>query len=791
MNKRTKVVHLGMQHSPNDKRIRLKECESLINTGEYDVVYYTSERQAATTDDPVVKGYELRLRSFIHRIGRKEKETIDKLISEETPSIVHIHEYSIGYVIPYIKKKYNYIRVIYDIHENYPRIYYENYRDRYGELIGKIAGCIVYRWDMTLAEKADHVITIMDSLSDRFSRVAHVKVIRNYPIIGPEEPHIDERRCLYQICYTGGITNTKGCGTLCSVADRIKGRIVFAGRITDDFRVYFENAQKIKSNIEYKGVLSHEEVDEIYRESEMGFCVYKNLSSTYNSSPNKLYEYMMAGIPVVCSDFPQWREMIDEYQCGIYVDPDDENAIVDALNYLIDHRDEAAQMGRNGRKAIEEKYNWSYEEKKLLNLYSEYSNNKKKLYLISAKYPNDVMGDTAFIRPEIDQLAQKYSITVLCLAPMAPKQVPHDDIQCIYMGFNGNKLKKYLVLSIFQRALFEDIKEICCLDVSPVRKFRMIRASMDVVADAIWFDKHARKMVDVDNGMILYSFWGLFPIVSLLMNRKRYGKCSIICRLHGGDLYDERHYSGRQPFRKYINERIDRLVFVARNPFYYYINRHPELDEEKTAVCRLGIEPIDHSGATRSCDKMMLVSCSSLIPLKRVDMIIEALARYRGECDIKWIHIGDGKSAEDIRELASTKLTKSKKISYELRGFVRNDEIRALYANTIIDCFITTSSTEGGAPVSIMEALSVGTPVIGTSVGDIPYMIKGNGILLSVNPDISEVAEAIEKMAHVFTHRESDMQYTQMRMRSEEIFEEYFDSRKNTEYFVGEVLEQL
>jgi glycosyltransferase involved in cell wall biosynthesis len=80
---------------------------------------------------------------------------------------------------------------------------------------------------------------------------------------------------------------------------------------------------------------------------------------------------MSAGTPVIASDFPEWREIIEECGCGLVVDPHDPNEIAEAINYLLTHPHEAEAMGRLGRKAVEEKFNWSSEERKLLALYRE------------------------------------------------------------------------------------------------------------------------------------------------------------------------------------------------------------------------------------------------------------------------------------------------------------------------------------------------------------------------------------------------------------------------------------
>jgi glycosyltransferase involved in cell wall biosynthesis len=84
-----------------------------------------------------------------------------------------------------------------------------------------------------------------------------------------------------------------------------------------------------------------------------------------------MFEYMTAGIPIICSNFPLWQKIIEENQCGICVDPTNTIEISNTINYLFEHKEEAKEMGINGRKAVLTKYNWGIEEEKLLYLYNQ------------------------------------------------------------------------------------------------------------------------------------------------------------------------------------------------------------------------------------------------------------------------------------------------------------------------------------------------------------------------------------------------------------------------------------
>jgi glycosyltransferase involved in cell wall biosynthesis len=83
-----------------------------------------------------------------------------------------------------------------------------------------------------------------------------------------------------------------------------------------------------------------------------------------------MFEYMSAGLPVIASDFPLWRSIIEDNVCGICVNPENPQAIADAIDFLVTNPAVAKRMGENGREMVRVRYNWMNEEKKLVNFYA-------------------------------------------------------------------------------------------------------------------------------------------------------------------------------------------------------------------------------------------------------------------------------------------------------------------------------------------------------------------------------------------------------------------------------------
>lgn len=113
----------------------------------------------------------------------------------------------------------------------------------------------------------------------------------------------------------------------------------------------------------------------LYNQSFAGIALYDYLDSAGGKEGTlgntKLFEYMEAGLPVICTNFNVWNNIIKEYKCGICIEPKDANEISNAINYLYDNPQIAHKMGENSRRAVLEKYNWNSQEKELLTLYDE------------------------------------------------------------------------------------------------------------------------------------------------------------------------------------------------------------------------------------------------------------------------------------------------------------------------------------------------------------------------------------------------------------------------------------
>ncbi len=245
---------------------------------------------------------------------------------------------------------------------------------------------------------------------------------------------------------------------------------------------------------------------------------------------------------------------------------------------------------------------------------------------------------------------------------------------------------------------------------------------------------------NITSDIVFYSYWLKSGAHALcLLN---YGNSIKISRAHGSDLYEEKSKYCFLPLLKFTADRLNAIFFISEDGREYF-KKKTVSNDSNLFVSRLGvIAPYKYKEIINK-GIFTIVSCSNLIRLKRVDLIIEALSLMEPEKEVKWIHIGDGMLRNNLERTAIDLLGKKPMISFEFRGQIPNNEVLEFYSRNMVNLFINTSSTEG-VPVSIMEAQSYGIPVIATDVGGVHEIIsEKTGFLLPVDFSAQYLAEKI------------------------------------------------
>jgi hypothetical protein len=199
--------------------------------------------------------------------------------------------------------------------------------------------------------------------------------VQNFPVIRElvctESTPYSQRHP--DVAYIGNISERRGfrdmLGAIAALPANLNCRLLLAGR-THSSKLENELLNfHSKNSVTFLGWLDRNGIRELLHKVRIGLVVLHPVSDYVESYPVKMFEYMVAGIPVVASNFPLWREIIEEINCGLLVEPVNPQAIAKAIQWLLEHPQEAEAMGKRGKKAVIEKYNWHKEAEKLTVLY--------------------------------------------------------------------------------------------------------------------------------------------------------------------------------------------------------------------------------------------------------------------------------------------------------------------------------------------------------------------------------------------------------------------------------------
>jgi len=261
-------------------------------------------------------------------------------------------------------------KVIYDVHEDVPKSVLSKYwiPQYFRELIA----LIINIFEKISARNFDAIIVVTPDIGKKFPK-AKTAVIRNLPIlsiINKVKPvKLDKKKP--SIIYSGGITKIRGIKEIIKAVHLLNGKVelLLLGSFSPiDLKEEILNDLD-RNYIKYMGYLPFEEMYSYMKASDIGIVIFLPEPNHITALPNKIFEYMTAELPIVASNFSLWKEIIEGNHCGICVNPLDPKEIARAIEYLIEHPEEAKKMGENGRKAVLEKYNWENESKKLLDVY--------------------------------------------------------------------------------------------------------------------------------------------------------------------------------------------------------------------------------------------------------------------------------------------------------------------------------------------------------------------------------------------------------------------------------------
>lgn len=285
--------------------------------------------------------------------------------------IYHIHDPELLMYGLLLKSKER--KVIFDSHEFY-KIQIQN-KEYIPKILRKVISKAYFNFETFICKRLDAVIAVCTVNGEDYfkNRAKKTYLIENFPEVEFFKKVEKKKSLIPSVIYAGSLTPARGITNVIKAAYPTSAKVTLCGIFSPE--TYYNDLKEMPEfkNVDYKGVLSKKNVIEIMAESWIGVStlLHKGQYSMIDTLPTKIYEYMSLGIPVIMSDTEYAKKMNAEYNFGICVDPTNVEQISETILHLLNNPNVAISYGKNGKKAVLEKFNWEIEQNKIIDLYED------------------------------------------------------------------------------------------------------------------------------------------------------------------------------------------------------------------------------------------------------------------------------------------------------------------------------------------------------------------------------------------------------------------------------------
>lgn len=360
-----KITHFTSVHTRTDVRIFHKECKSLASEG-HEVFLVVADGKGYSQEQGIRIRDVGKGKGRFDRMCRVSRRVFQEALDLDA-DIYHFHDPEL---LPYcwlLKKKGK--MVIYDIHEDVPRqILSKSWLAGFlRPQVSKITEFV----ENSLVKSLDGLVCATPKIAERFQKIhRNVVTVCNYPMLSElHEANVDWSKKEKAVCYVGGISRIRGIREMVAAAEFIHGLLYLAGPFESQTEFEYVSSLPGWKNVRYLGVLDRPGVRNLLNRMMAGLVLLQPIPNYLEGLPVKMFEYMSAGIPVIASDFPLWREIIEGCGCGVCVEPCDSHTVAEEINSIMENNQRGGLMGQQGRAAVEQKYSWENESKKLKAIY--------------------------------------------------------------------------------------------------------------------------------------------------------------------------------------------------------------------------------------------------------------------------------------------------------------------------------------------------------------------------------------------------------------------------------------
>lgn len=363
-----RVAHLTSAHPRHDVRIFMKECRSLAAAG-HEVHLVVADDAPDEFKDGV----------HIHGVGRshgrlaRATEATRRVLKgaiDIDAEVYHLHDPELLPVSAALGARG--ACVVFDAHEDLPKqVMGKHYIP---QAIRAVVSTGVRAFEWSICRSLDAIVTATPVIRDKFLADNPVTIdVNNYPWMGELDGGADASWSQKQreVCFIGGMTTIRGVRQLVQAIDQSTSAatLVLGGSFQEPGLEAALRKEPGWARTRAAGQLDRAQVRDVLSRSMAGLVTFLPLPNHTDAQPNKMFEYMSAGLPVIASHFPLWRSIIEGNDCGLCVDPEDPAAIATAIDRLVGDPALARRLGDNGRAAVRTTYNWEAEQQKLIALY--------------------------------------------------------------------------------------------------------------------------------------------------------------------------------------------------------------------------------------------------------------------------------------------------------------------------------------------------------------------------------------------------------------------------------------